>query len=67
MRDLPGIICNKEGQELGPAVIKDVTVLKHGKLNLLSILLWSMLDGSKVPVNNPNSSSHAQCNKYFGS
>jgi hypothetical protein len=35
--DLPGIVCNKEGQELGPAVMKDVTVLKHGKFNLFSI------------------------------
>jgi hypothetical protein len=36
--NLPGIICNKEGQELGPAVMKDVTVVKHGKFNLFSIL-----------------------------
>jgi hypothetical protein len=36
--DLPGIICNKEGQELGPAVMRDVTILKHGKFNLFSIM-----------------------------
>jgi hypothetical protein len=35
--NLPGIVCNKEGQELGPVVMKDVTVLKHGKFNLFSI------------------------------
>jgi hypothetical protein len=38
VRDLKGVICNKEGQEVSLAIMKDVTYLPGGHFNIFSCL-----------------------------
>jgi Zinc knuckle len=54
--DLPGTMCNKEGNELCSATLKDVAYLPTSQFNLFSIMTW-VLHGDKDQISLTKGSS----------